>query len=265
MEKINDRVSIEYRDHVAIVSLNRPEKFNGMDLEMMQALLVAARRIRKARNVRAVVLRGEGKAFCSGLDFARVMRRPARVLTRFITLWRKDNFFQRVCLAWRELPVPVIAVTHGYCFGAGMQLALACDFRFSAAVCEYSFMEVEWGIIPDMSGSVTLRELVPVDVAMELAMTGRRFDADEALGLNLVSRIDEQSLDVALRFAEELARRSPDAISGIKKLFRSTRACSERSALRRERWLQLKVLAGANQREAMRAKREKREPVFRSR
>jgi len=265
MQQINDRISIDFRDHTAVVSLSRPEKFNGMDLEMMQALLAAARRVRKARDVRAVVLRGEGEAFCSGLDFARVMGRPARVLTRFFAFWRKDNFFQRVCLAWRDLPVPVIAVTHGYCFGAGMQLALACDFRFSAPACEYSIMELEWGIIPDMSASVTLRELVPSDVAMELAMTGRKFGADEALELNLVSRIEEQPLDAALAFAEDLARRSPDAITGIKKLFRSTRTGSERSALRRERWLQTKVMLGGNQREAMRAKREKREPVFRSR
>lgn len=265
MHTIRDRISIDFRDHVAVVSLSRPAKYNGMDFEMMSALLIAARRIRKSKHVRAAVLRGEGDAFCAGLDFASVMRRPARVLSGFLPWLRKGNLYQRVCLAWRDLPVPVIAVTHGYCFGAGMQLALACDFRFSAPECEFSIMEIDWGLIPDMSASVTLRELVPSDVAMELAMTGRRFGPDEALERNLISRIEQQPLEAAMTFANELAHRSPDAITGIKTLFRSTRIGSERRALRRERWLQLKVLLGSNQREAMRAKREKRKPVFRQR
>lgn len=265
MERIRDRVALDFRGHWALVTLSRPEKYNGLDLDMMHGLVEAARRVRKRRDVRAVVLHGEGEAFCAGLDFATVTRQPARVLADFLPWWRKGNLFQRMCLAWRDLPVPVMAVTHGYCFGGGMQLALGCDFRFSTPDCRFSFMEIEWGLIPDMGASVTLRDLLPLDVAMELIMTGRQFGADEALALNLVSRIEEEPLEGALAFAETLAARSPDAIAAAKALLRDTRRGSERRALRRERRLQLGLLMGANQREAMRAKFEKRQPAFKRR
>ncbi len=265
VKRIRDRVAIESRQQVMLVTLSRPDKYNGLDLDMMHALVEAARRVRKRRDVRAVIVHGEGKAFCAGLDFASVTRQPRRILASFLPWWHKDNLFQRMCLAWRDLPVPVIAVTHGYCFGGGMQLALGCDFRFSTPDCEFSIMEIEWGLIPDMGGSVTLRDLVALDVAMELTMTGRKFGADEARALNLVSRIEDEPLEAAIVFAESLAARSPDAIAAAKALLRDTRQGSQRRALRRERREQLKLLLGANQREAMRAKFEKREPRFRPR
>ncbi len=263
MERIRNRVTVEFDRHIARVALSRPDKFNGLDLDMMYALVEAAKRVRKQTGIRAVILSGEGQAFCAGLDFASVTRRPGRLLAGFLPWLSKDNLFQRLCLAWRDLPVPVIAVTHGYCFGGGLQLALGCDFRFSEPGCVFSVMEIQWGLIPDMGAAVTLRALVPVDVAMELAMTGRKFDAEEALALNLVSRVAPEPLAAAEAFASTLAAQSPDAVRAAKRLFRDTRTGSERRALRRERWLQLKLLLGRNQREAMRAKMEKRDPDFR--
>ncbi len=265
MERIRDRVLIEFREQVALVALSRAKKYNGLDLDMMHALIEAARRVRRQPDVRAVIVHGEGKAFCAGLDFATVTRQPARILAGFLPWWRKGNLFQRMCLAWRDLPMPVIAVTHGYCFGGGMQLALGCDFRFSTPDCQFSIMEIEWGLIPDMGASVTLRELVPLDVAMELTMTGRKFDAGEALDLNLLSRIEDEPLDAALAIADSLTCRSPHAVAAAKALLRDTRQGSERRALRRERREQLKLLLGSNQREAMQAKFEKREPHFKPR
>jgi enoyl-CoA hydratase/carnithine racemase len=265
MQSIRDRVLIEYRQHLAIVALNRPDKYNALDFELMRALIEAARQINRQHDIRAVILKAEGKAFCAGLDFASVTGQPARILAAFLPWLRKGNLFQRLCLAWRDLPMPVIAVTHGYCFGGGFQLALGCDFRFSTPACEFSIMEIQWGLIPDMGASVTLRELVPVDVAMELSMTGRRFGAEEALAMNLISRIEEDPMAAAEALAETLALQSPDAISAAKKLFRQTRQCSERRALRYERVLQLKLLLGRNQREAMRARMKKRPAKFRPR
>lgn len=263
MELIRDRVAVSFDQRIARVALSRPDKYNGLDLDMMHALVEAARRVRRQAGIRAVIVHGEGQAFCAGLDFASVTRQPARILAGFLPWLRKDNLFQRLCLGWRDLPVPVIAVTHGYCFGGGLQLALGCDFRFSTPDCRFSVMEVEWGLIPDMGASVTLRDLVSLDVAMELAMSGRQFSAEEALALKLVSRIEPAPLKAAEEFATVLAARSPDAVSAVKRLFRDTRHGSERRALRRERWLQLRVLLGANQREAMRARLEKRDPEFR--
>ena len=263
MTIIRDRVRVDIETSLARVALSRPEKYNALDMEMLLALAEAAKLVRRQRAVRAVVVHGEGKAFCAGLDFASVTRRPMKILSAFLPWWRKDNLFQRLCLAWRDLPVPVIAVTHGYCFGGGLQLALGCDFRFSSGDCWYSVMEIEWGLIPDMGASVTLRDLVAVDVALDLTLTGRQFDAAEALKLGLVTRIEEEPMEAALGFAKQIASRSPDAVKAAKKLLNSTRSGSERRALRRERWLQLGLLLGRNQREAMRARLEKRKPDFR--
>jgi len=262
MASLRDRVSVEFRDHLAIVSLDRTEKYNALDLSMMQALVEAARLVRRRRDVRVVILRGEGKAFCAGLDFASVTRQPMSVLRAFLPWFRKANLFQRLSLAWRDLPMPVIAVTHGYCFGGGFQIALGCDFRFSTPDCEFSIMEIDWGLIPDMGASVTLRDLVPLDVAMELTLTGRRFPATEALDLHLITCIDDEPLEAALKLASQIASRSPTAIAAAKRLLTTTRHGSERRALRRERWGQLGVLMSTNQREAMRAKRENRNPRF---
>lgn len=263
MQRFRNRVALHLDGPIARVILSRPDKYNALDLDMMHGLLDAARELRQRREVRVVILHGEGPAFCSGLDFASVTRQPARILAGFVPWLKKDNLFQRLCLVWRDLPVPVIAVTHGYCFGGGLQLALGCDFRFSDPGCVYSIMEIQWGLIPDMGASVTLRELVAADVAMDLAMTGRQFAAAEALSLNLVSRVEAEPLAAASQYAQVLATQSPDAIRAAKRLFRETRHGSERHALRRERWLQLKLLLGKNQREAMRARREKRDPEFR--
>jgi len=265
MPALQDRVSIEFTDQLAVVSLERPDKYNALDLPMMHALIKASRLIRRQPDVRAVILSGRGKAFCSGLDFASVSRRPAEVAKAFVPWLGKANLFQRLSLAWRDLSMPVIAVTHGYCFGGGFQIALGCDFRVSSPECEFSIMEIEWGLIPDMGASVTLRDLVALDQALELTLTGRRFKADEALDLNLVTRIDQDPLGAAHDLAQRVAERSPDAVAAAKRLLTSTRQCSERRALRRERWGQLGVLMRANQREAMRARSENRPPRFRRR
>ncbi len=262
---MRDRVEIHFRKQVALVTLARPDKYNGLDMAMMQALDETARLLKKRREIRAVILHGQGPAFCAGLDFASVLRHPGKLIAGFLPWWRKTNLFQRLCLTWRDLDVPVIAVTHGYCFGGGLQLALGCDFRISAPDCQFSIKEIEWGLIPDMGASVTLRELLSADQALELTLTGRQFNAQEALDKHLITRIDDDPLNAALALAETISAHSPDAVAAAKRLFQRTRVLSERRALRRERWLQLKVLLGSNQREAMKARMEKREPRFKSR
>lgn len=261
-----DRVTLAIEGHIATVSLNRPDKYNGLDLEMMRGLVACAKTIKKNRDVRVVILRGEGKAFCAGLDFATVTKTPLKMLLAFTKFGvKKTNLFQQACWAWRELPVPVIAVLHGYCYGGGLQLALAADFRIATPDCELSVMESKWGLIPDMTGTVTLRELVPMDVAKELAMTGRRFDAVEAKTLHLVTQVAEQPEQAARALADAILARSPDAVSATKALFHSTRHAAEDQAFDQESSLQFKLLRGRNQGEAMAANLKKREPRFRPR
>jgi len=265
MPNLRDRVTIDFDGHLAVISLDRADKYNALDLPMMQALIEASRLVDRQPDIRAVLLRAEGPAFCAGLDFVSVTRQPARVLRAFLPGLRRANLFQRLCLVWRDLPMPVIAVTQGYCFGGGFQIALGCDFRFSAPDCEFSIMEIEWGLIPDMGATVILRDLLPLDQALELTMTGRRFAAPEALEMNLITRIEDEPEQAAREMAVALASRSPSAIAQAKRLLTNTRHGSQRSALRRERWAQLRLLLGANQKEAMRARLEKRKPRFRPR
>ncbi|MFO7995118.1 MAG: crotonase/enoyl-CoA hydratase family protein [Marinobacter sp.] len=248
----SERVLIDIENGIATVTLNRPEKYNGLDMPMFEAITRAARTLKKDRSVRAIILCGAGEAFCSGLDVKTVSKNPVNFLKLLIKPGRKiSNLAQDVGYLWRDVPAPVIAVTHGYCFGGGFQVALGADFRFTTADCEFSIMESKWGLIPDMSLTVTLRELVPIDLAKELTMTARRFNGTEAKAMGLVSRVSDDPMSEALAFARELAARSPDAVAAGKLLFNRGWSATDKVALDWETKLQKKVLGRANQRIAV--------------
>jgi enoyl-CoA hydratase/carnithine racemase len=260
---MSDRIALVIDDGVAYVRLDRPDKYNGLDLPMLRALVDTAAQIERDDAVRAVVLSGAGKAFCAGLDFASVGKSPAAFARAGLKLpGQSTNLFQRACWAWRELPVPVIAVLHGHCFGGGMQLALAADFRFATPDCELSIMEGKWGLIPDMTGSVTLRELVPMDVAKRLTMTAEVFDGTQAAGYGLVTAVADEPMKAAEALVAELLTRSPDAIASTKRLLHDTWHRSPRRAFWLETWLQLRLLRGANHRIARAANLAKQTPVY---
>lgn len=248
------RVRLEQHGHIAQVVLNRPDKHNGLDQQMFIELVAVAKRIRRDRNIRCVILRGEGPSFCAGLDFGAVAKSPSMVPRFFAKLpWSKDNMFQRVAHIWRELPVPVIAAVHGNCFGGGMQIILACDYRIATPDAKLSIMEMKWGLIPDMSGTVTLSRLTRVDIAQELTMTGRVFSGSEGAEYGLISRLSDQPLAEAQALAETIASKSPDAIAASKYLFKKTWKKDTRAALLWERIIQLRLLGRRNQRAAMAA------------
>lgn len=172
------------------VQLNRPDKMNALDLGMFQELSALALSLKENKSIRVVILSGKGRAFCTGLDVksmvpnlsasSKLLDKPAAT--------EHSNMAQDAAYLWRQLPVPVIACLHGMVFGGGLQIALGADFRIATPDCKMSIMEAKWGIIPDMSAAVTLRELVRMDVAKELTMTGRIFPASEGLGYGLVTR-----------------------------------------------------------------------------
>ena len=248
----SERVLITIEDGIAIVTLNRPDKYNGLDMPMFEAITRAAKTLKKDRSVRAIILNGAGDAFCSGLDVKTVSKNPVNFLKLLVKPGRRiSNLAQNVGYIWRDVPAPVIAVTHGYCFGGGFQIALGADFRFSTSDCEFSIMESKWGLIPDMSLTVTLRELVPIDLAKELTMTARRFDGTEAKAMGLVSRVSDDPMAEAMNFARELAERSPDAVAASKLLFNRSWNATDKTALDWETKLQKKVLGRANQRIAV--------------
>lgn len=260
---MEQRVLVAVNDGIATVTMNRPDKLNGLDYEMFVGLVEAAKQIKKNRSVRVVILRGEGRGFCAGLDFKSWGKSRGRMMRSFVKWgFAKTNLYQRAGWCWRELPVPVIAVVQGVCYGGGLQIALAADMRIATPDADLSIMEAKWGLIPDMSGSVSLRELLTMDQAMRLTMTGERFSGTRAAELGLVTEVSDDPLATAQALAREIAGRSPDAVVLTKKLFRTSWMASERKAFRIESALQFKLLFGSNHREAIKANGEKRAPVF---
>ncbi|MEQ1800646.1 MAG: crotonase/enoyl-CoA hydratase family protein [Gammaproteobacteria bacterium] len=250
---MKERVRIDIDGPVALVCLTRAEQHNGMDFRMLDAVRRAARRLRKDRQVRAIILHGEGPSFCAGLDVKSVLGSPAAAAVGFAALLSPSrNRFQDWSMAWRDVPAPVIAAIHGNCFGAGLQLALGADIRIATPAARLSVMEIKWGLVPDMGGAALLRELVPIDVAKELAMTGRVLSGTEAHLLGLVTHVTETPLEQARALAGEIATRSPDAVAAAKLLLQEGWHGTEAEALAAERKWQRRVIAGRNQRIAVR-------------
>lgn len=251
--RFRDRVQLQIHEGVAQVRLDRPDKHNGMDLPMLQAVIEACRALRRRRELRAVVIAGEGPSFCAGLDFKTVMSRPVSASLGVAQLWWPGrNDFQHWSMGWRELGVPVIAAVHGHCLGAGLQLALGADLRIATPDAQLSFMEARWGLVPDMGGPTLMRELLPIDVAKELTFTGRVISGAEAQRIGLVTHVDADPLAHAQRLAAEIATRSPDAVAAAKFLLQEAWHADEETALGSERRWQRRLVGRPNQRKAMR-------------
>lgn len=248
---------------IARVWLNRPEKLNAISWNLLAGLQEAAARIAADRDVRVVLLEGRGPSFCAGLDFADVLGDKKRVARTFLpNPWRGTNGFQRPLWAWRDLPVPVIAITRGHVFGGGIQLALAADFRFTTPDCQWSVLEAKWGLVPDMSGTVTLAELVPADLAKRLVMTGEVFSGEQAVEYGIASGVDPAPEQLAAELAERLMARSPDSVAASKRLLDGTRNAPWRRAFRLERRLQAAMFRSPNTAIAREAGTRGTDPVF---
>jgi enoyl-CoA hydratase/carnithine racemase len=257
------RVAISVADHVAVVTLTRPEKHNALDVAMFEAIAGAAERLAVEPGVRAIVLHGDGPSFCSGLDVAGVMAGQTDSEDLMAPLRGPfPNWFQRPAYGWVEVPVPVIAAIHGHCLGGGLQIALGADVRFATPDARLSVLEVKWGLIPDMAITRTLPRLVGIDVAKELAFTGRMLSGQEAFDLGLVTHVADDPLAAALELAGEIAGRSPDAVRGMKRLFNEAWTGSADETLRLEAEIQLGLLGTPNQLEAVRAGMTKQPAEF---
>ncbi len=262
---MSDRVTVSIQAGVADIRMNRADKLNALDGEMFEALIETGRSLASDPSVRVAVLSGEGRAFCAGLDVSSfaAMAKPQdgpRLLEPSDD--SPANFAQRAAWVWYELPVPVIAAVHGFAFGAGLQIALAADIRFVAPDARLSVMEIKWGLIPDMSGTQSLRRLVRLDVAKELTYTGRIISGDEAVELGLATHASTTPLESALALAREIAVRSPDAIRAGKRLLNESGLVSLEEGLRWEAKTQAMLIGGDNQTEAVRANLEERDPKF---
>ncbi|WP_067720780.1 crotonase/enoyl-CoA hydratase family protein [Nocardia yamanashiensis] len=240
---MSNNVALSFEGDRAYVTLDRPDKHNGLTIEMLNELVKTAGIIERRKDVRAVILSGNGPSFSSGLDVAKAMGDPLAIIRNFVPLpWKGTNTFQEACWAWRRLPQPVIAVVHGRCYGGGLQLALAADFRFVTPDSEFSVMEAKHGLIPDMSGAATLSRLIGVDQALLLTMTADPVDAAYAERIGLVTEVSADPRAAAEKLADRIATRSPHAVASAKRLFDRTWTASVRRTLAVERATQLPLI-----------------------
>ncbi|MGO4331493.1 MULTISPECIES: crotonase/enoyl-CoA hydratase family protein [unclassified Cupriavidus] len=265
------RIVLTIDNGVAEVRLNRPDKMNALDPAMFDALIETGERLMREPDLRAVVLSGEGRAFCAGLDMQSMSGLASgakndgdiaagRLAARTHGI---SNRPQYACMVWRELPVPVIAAVHGVAFGGGLQVALGADIRYLAADARMSVMEIKWGLVPDMAGMVLMRGLVRPDRLRELIYSGRIVGAEEACALGLATAVVDDPRAVALATARAIAARSPDAIRAAKRLMQVGEDGDGAAVLQAESVEQDRLIGAANQREAVLANLEKRAPVFR--
>jgi len=244
---------------VAQVRLNRPDKLNALDPAMFDAIIEAGEGLRTMPGLRAVVLAGEGRAFCAGLDLASFTAGPIEGATPITERTHGNaNRFQEVAVTWRKCPVPVIAAVHGVCFGGGLQIASGADIRVVHPETRLAIMEMRWGLVPDMGGYALWRGLVRDDVLRELVYTNREFSGEDAREYGLATFVDTDPLARATAIATTIADRNPHAIRAAKRLHAAMVERPTDAILMDESIEQHSVMRTPNQIEAVMAGMEKR-------
>lgn len=258
------RVSTEIKDHIAHVTLTRGDKMNGVDPDMAEAIVEAGTALIGREDVRAVVLSGEGKSFCAGLDVASFAVLASqdpheRIMPRS---HGDTNLYQEVAMVWRKVPVPVIASLHGVAFGAGFQLALGADIRIAHPDTKLAVMEMKWGLVPDMGGMVLLPRLTRSDVIRKLTYTAQPVDARQGLDWGLVTELSDDPLAAAQAMAGEIVGKSPSAVRAAKRLIGVAEAAQDAHVLMEESREQADLIGKPDQMEVIAANMSKRAPVF---
>jgi enoyl-CoA hydratase/carnithine racemase len=256
---VGDLVESSRDGHVALLRLNRPEARNALAPEMMEEIAAELERLDPDPGVRCVVIAGSEKVFAAGADikamaersFEEALRHPAAA------------FWRRVA----AIKTPLIAAVSGYALGGGCELALACDMIVAAEGAVFGQPEIQLGIIPGGGGTQRIGRVIGKQRAMELVLTGRRFDAREALELGLVNRVvdDGRWLEEAMELADTVAERPPIAVRLAKQAVLAAEETGLSAGLESERRLYELAMATEDRVEGMRAFIEKREPKFEGR
>lgn len=254
------RVTIAVADHVADVRLARADKMNALDPAMFAAIAAAQAWLAEAPGVRAVVLSGEGRAFCAGLDLASMAFGSAGDITD--RTHGIANIWQNAAWGWRALPMPVIAAAHGVAFGGGFQILSGADIRFAHPDTRMAIMEAKWGIVPDMAGYVLWRGCVRDDVVRELAYTAREFTATEGHALGFVTHLSDDPHAAAMDLARTIAGRNPHAVRAMKRLSAVAADRDPAAILTAESVEQASLLRSPNQMEAVAAGMARRAAIF---
>lgn len=267
---MEDRIQVTITNGVADVRMVRVDKMNALDDAMFQALIDTGERLKTEPSVRAIVLSGDGRGFCAGLDmgnFAKMAEGPRKASAGDVLLNPKrtqggSNRAQHAVMVWREQTVPVIAAIHGVALGGGFQLALGADMRFVTPDAKMAVLEIKWGLIPDMAGLVLMKRLVRDDVARELTYTGRVFTGEEALKLGFATRVCGDPRAEALALATEIASKNPAAIRAGKRLLDMAHDADPHTILLLESKEQGALIGSPNQIEAVMSNMQKRTAVY---
>lgn len=267
---MSDRIEVKNVDGVADVRLVRTDKMNALDEKMFSALVSTTEELANDNSVRCVVLSGEGRAFCAGLDMGNfgkmaegsgggspTARAPLAERTHGVA-----NRPQQAVWGWHALPVPVIAAVHGVALGGGFQLSLGADIRIVHPATKMSIMEIKWGLVPDMAGTAIMRNLCRDDILRELTYTGRIFSGADALNYGFATEVSEKPYERAMELAKTIASKNPDAIRANKQIFNNLPDLNAAESLLQESVLQDKIIGSKNQIEAVMAELQKRAPVF---
>lgn len=252
------RVEITIENHVAVVTLSRPDKMNALDPAMFNAIIEAGETLAKDASVRAVVLTGAGKAFCAGLDLGSLSPQGVGSTPLADRTHGVANMWQKAAWTWRELPVPVIAAVHGVAFGGGLQIMSGADIKYITASTKLSIMEVKWGIIPDMAGTQLWRHNVREDIIRELTYTHRVFSGEEAVKYGFATHVSENPLEDAMKLATTIASKSPSAIVKAKEMLNDAVYLNVEDGLMSESNLQQEIIGKKNQMEAVFSGMQKR-------
>lgn len=265
---MNDRISITMlEDGIADVRMTRVDKMNALDGVQWNALVEAIDQLKSTPGLRVVVLSGEGRAFCAGLDLASLQseRDPGASSAGGSLADRTkgiSNNAQYTAYGWRELPVPVIAAVHGVAFGAGSQIMAGADIRIIHPDTRVAIMEMKWGLVPDVGGMPLWRTQVADDVLREMIYTNREFNGVEAKEMGFATHVSDDPHAKAMELARVIANKNPHAIRGAKRMCNALATSSDAELLQMESDEQLKVIRTPNQMEAVMSEMQKRKPNF---
>lgn len=258
------RVTTTIQNHIAHVELTRSDKMNAVDPAMLAAIIEAGEALRGNTDVRAVVLSGQGDAFCAGLDVASFAALaggdPMDIMMP--RTHGPSNDYQHASMIWQQLDVPVIAVLQGVCFGAGLQIVSGADIRIAAPNTRMSILEMKWGLVPDMGGMVLWPALMRADVLRRLTYTGEEFTGEAAEGYGLVTEVNDTPLERALELAKLIASKSPSAVRAGKALVTYALESASEAVLLEESRAQASLIGKPDQMEAVMANVQKRPSNF---
>jgi len=256
-------MSVKYQldDDVAVITLDRPDRFNAIEVTLAKGVIEALNRA--GEESRAIVITGEGKAFCSGADLSVLQTDDGKDsdLAEFL-----DNVFHPMVHALTNAPVPVVAAVNGVAAGAGMGVALGCDIRVMAESAFFTSAFTAIGLVPDSGTTYWLPQHLGVSKAIELAMTNKRVQADEAYRLGLCAEVvdDDEVVTAAVDLAKSLADMVPDSLVTTRNLIRGATSLTFNQALQAEKREQGRLGKTSEHREGVAAFLEKRKPDYRN-